>query len=235
MASKEKRKYINFVTPAGVAIWPRVNTPDTKFNPDGAYSARLAFAPTAIQEFIDKYTETLDEFEVTKRAELAETAKGTDKKKAKAAAESLKNLTRVEIGKPEIGDDGEETGRILINFKLNAKYTNKDTGKTTLYVPKLFDSKGKATTVAVWGGSVLKIAGTVNPYFSAKDDEIGVSFRLSGVKIIKLVTKGGQTADTMGLGGGEEGGWEDEGGGFEDDAAPADVPADQKPAKGADF
>lgn len=235
MASKEKRKYINFVTPAGVAIWPRVNKPDTKFNPDGAYSARLAFAPDVIQEFIDKYTETLDEFEVTKRAELAATAKGTDKKKAKAAAESLKNLSRVEIGKPEIGDDGEETGRILINFKLNAKYTNKDTGKTSLYVPKLFDSKGKPTTVDVWGGSVLKIGGTVNPYFSAKDDEIGVSFRLSGVKIIKLVTKGGQTAESMGLGGEEEGGWSDDSeGGFEDEPA-QDVPADAKPAKGADF
>lgn len=226
MASDKKRVYINFVTPAGVAIFPRVNKPDTKFNADGVYSTRMAWAPEVIQEFIDKYTETLDEFENVQREKLL-----ADPKTKKKAA----SLKRVEIGKPEIGDDGEETGRIVINFKLNAKYTNKETGKTTLYVPKLFDSKGKATTVDVWGGSILKIAGTVNCYYTPKDNEVGVSFRLSGVKIIKLVTKGGQTADSMGLGGEEEGGWsDDEAGGFEDEPA-KDVPADQKPAKGADF
>lgn len=234
MASDKKRVYINFVTPAGVAIFPRVNKPDTKFKAEGVYSTRMAFKPEAIEDFIAKYTETLDEFEVTTRAALTEVAEGKDKKKAKAAKDNLVSLSRNEIGKPEVGDDGEETGRIVINFKLNASYTN-EKGETKTFQPKLFDSKGNKTTVDVWGGSVLKIAGTVNPYYSAKDNEIGVSFRLSGVKIIKLVTKGGQTADSMGLGGEEEGGWEDEGGGDFDSTPAQDVPANAKPAKGADF
>lgn len=225
MASKEKRVYINFVTPAGVAIFPKLNKPDTKFNADGAYSVKLAFAPEAIEAFIAKYTETLDEFEkVTAEKLLA------DKKTAKKGA----LLTRVEIGKPELNDDGEETGRTVINFKLNAKYTNKDTGKTTLYTPKLFDAKNKPTTVEIWGGSVLKVAGSVNPYYTPKDNEVGISFRLSGVQVIKLVTKGGMTAETLGFDE-EEGGFEDDSSGGFEDAPAQDVPADAKPAKGADF
>lgn len=225
--AEEKRKYINYITPRGVAIWPRVNKPDTKFNAGGVYSTRLAFDGDSeeLAAFIEKYTLVLDEFEnVTKENLLA------DKKTAKKAT----SLTRVEIGKPEIGDDGEETGRTLINFKLNATFTDKKTGKVSTYVPKIFDSKNKASKAEIWGGSVLKVGGTVNPYYSPKDNEIGISFRMSGVQILKLVTKGGQTAESMGFTEDEDG-YSDEGMGFEDESPATDVPADAKPAKGADF
>jgi hypothetical protein len=227
MAS-EKRKYINYVSPAGVAIFPRVNKPDTKFNKAGVYSAKLKFKSddAALLAFIAKYTETLDEFEVATKEKLA-----ADKKTAKRAA----SLSRVEIGKPEMDDNDDETGYTVINFKLNASYTDEKSGKTTTYVPKLFDAKNKATTVSVWGGSILKIAGTVNPYYVAKDNEIGISFRMSGVQILKLVTGNGQSAERMGFTE-EEGGFEDtDGSGFKDETPAQDVPADAKPAKGADF
>ena len=220
----EKRKYINYVTPAGVAIFPRLNKPDTKFNKAGVYSTKLKFKSddAALIAFIAKYTKTLDEFEnITCEKLLA------DKKTAKKAS----SLERVEIGKPETDDNGDETGYTLINFKLNASYTDEKSGKTTTYSPKLFDAKNKATTVAVWGGSTLKVAGTVNPYYTPKDNQVGISFRLSGVQVINLVSGGGQTAEAMGFA--SEEGYED-GGGFEDAPIEAST-SDEKTAKGADF
>lgn len=220
----EKRKYINYVSPAGIAIWPRVNKPDTKFNKEGVYSVRLRFRSddAAVLAFIAKYTETLDAFEETTKAKLLD-----DPKTAKKASK----MSRVEIGKPEVNDNDEETGHTIINFKLNASFTN-EKGEVTKYQPKLFDAKNKATTASVWGGSTLKVAGTVNPYYTAKDNQVGISFRMSGVQILKLVSGTGQSADGLGFTE-QEGGFEDSGG-FEDAPAPV-ASADSKPEKGADF
>ena len=38
-----KKKFVQYVSPAGTAIYPWLNTPDTKFNADGEYSVKLSF------------------------------------------------------------------------------------------------------------------------------------------------------------------------------------------------
>src|SRR5574343_431228 len=38
----EKKEIVRIVTPKGDAIYPRLFTPDTKFNPDGDYKVTLA-------------------------------------------------------------------------------------------------------------------------------------------------------------------------------------------------
>lgn len=49
----EKVTFQNHVTPSGIAVYPRLNRPDTKFNADGVYSVKLLFDKNAVKQISD--------------------------------------------------------------------------------------------------------------------------------------------------------------------------------------
>jgi hypothetical protein len=106
-------------------------------------------------------------------------------------------------------DEGNETDDVAINFKMNATRIDKKTEKVIKMRPRFFDSQGEAikdeNVPQIWGGSILKVSAQLNPFYTDKAGA-GVSLRLSGVQIIKLVTGGGSTrAEDHGFGAEEDG------------------------------
>jgi hypothetical protein len=98
-------------------------------------------------------------------------------------------------------DEGNETGEVAFTFKRKASGVNKKTGKPWVAKVPLYDAAGKPvdrTKVQVWGGSEIKVAFELNPFYT---DLVGagVSLRLVGVQIIKLVSGGERTAESMGF------------------------------------
>ncbi|WP_408953204.1 hypothetical protein [Lysobacter sp. Hz 25] len=210
---KQARK--RYVSPKGTAIWPRLNQPDTKFDADGVYSAKLAFDgdDDAANKLIADLTAVRED---AFKQYLSENPKF--KKVAK----------QVDFFSAELDDDGEETGRTLMNFKMKAKVTAKKTGKVYVMKPTILNAKKVIlkNPPNIGGGSKLKVSFEVMPYFNAKDKEFGLSLRLVAVQIIELVEFGGGAAaandfdDEDGFDGGD--GAEESGDDSDDDSESGD-------------
>ena len=205
MAKKTDRLELKVVTPKGVAIYPKLNTPDTKFDAAGVYETKLKFDPAAEDGVLGKTSATWaqikeavdaqqEEFLKQKKAELA---KGDGKAKNKA-----KTIESIAWGEePDYNDEGEETGLIVIKAKLKASGTGKDK-KPWSRRPVLFDAKNKkmSAEIQVWGGSELKVAGKIVPYYNAKDNVVGSTMYLEAVQVIDLVSGQGRDAGAFGFG-----------------------------------
>lgn len=215
MAKKSDRPSFNMITPKGVAIYPKLDKPDTKFDADGVYEVKLKFDPTATDgvigktsatwaEIVEKAEAIRDEFLATTKADLQS---GDGKAKAKA-----KSISALDFGaEPDVDDDGNETGMIVVKVKMKASGVSKKDGKPWTRKPTLFDAKGKplpANAPPIWGGSTLKAAAEVVPYYTAKDNVVGITLRLNAVQVIELVSGQGRTASAFGFG--EEDGYEAE-------------------------
>lgn len=193
--AKAKTRAPRFVTDTGIAVYPYLIEPDTQFNADGEYKVKLRLSPdskvydekrkalTDIQSFIDEKMEA-----------ALEKAQQENKGKIK------------EADAPYTID--EETGEVLVNFKLKAKGQTRD-GKEFEQKPALFDAKGKPFDgEALWGGSRIKVSFEVVPFYT-KLIGAGVTLRLKAVQVIELKAGGsGGNADSYGFG--EEEGYEAE-------------------------
>lgn len=182
-----KAKNPRYTTPAGIAQYPYLNKPDTKFNPDGEYKCKLEIPADQAQDIVT----FLDE---QHEAALAKAKKENPGKKIKEGNQPY-----------EVND---ENGKVTVSFKLKAKVTPKN-GEPFEQRPAIFDSKGKPLQDAkIGGGSKVKIAYEVTPYYTAIAGA-GVSLRLKAVQVIDLVEfSGGASADAYGFG--EEEGYEAE-------------------------
>lgn len=184
---------IKYVTPAGVAVYPRLNEPDTKYKKEGEYSVKLRFKPSELPaEWLAQFEALLDESFEQKKAELIEKKHG-----AKA-----KSLTRRDVVQEEMDrETGEPTGYVTINCKMKASGISK-AGKPWSRKPVLFDAARNTLdpAPAVWGGSVLKVAGEAMTYYAPNDNIVGVTFYLNAVQVLKLVTGGGGDASSFGFG-----------------------------------
>jgi hypothetical protein len=198
---KDQKPQVKFITPKGVAIYPKLNKPDTKFKAEGEYSVKLRLSPDAIPaETVEEIQALLDAFAVETKAGLKQ-----------AAAKALKVLTLAEQGlKPEVNDDGDETGYIILKAGMKASGKSKKDGKEWTRAPVIFDAKGtKLKPVPpIWGGSELKLAVIAAPYYAANDKTCGITFYLDAVQVIKLVNSSDK--DAAGFGFGEEEGFEGE-------------------------
>lgn len=183
-----KQKLPRYVSPAGTAQYPYLNKPDTKFNPDGEYKVKLEI-PAGAEA--DKIATFLDE-QLEAAIERAKKENPGKKIKTGDAPYSM----------------NDETGAVVVNFKLKAKVTPKN-GDPFEQRPAVFDAKGKPLKdVNVGGGSTLKIAYEVIPFYTAMVGA-GISLRLKAAQVINLVEfSGGAGADAYGFG--EEEGYEAE-------------------------
>lgn len=186
MATKPKLQ--RYTTPAGIAQYPYLSKPDTKFNPDGEYKISLeipADEAQAITAFLDEQL----------AVSIATAKKENAGKKIK------------EGDAPYSVND--ETGAVSVRFKLKAKVTPKN-GDAFEQKPAIFDAKGKPIMgdAKVGGGSKVKVAYELVPYYTAIAGA-GISLRLKAVQVIDLKEfSGGASADAFGFG--KEDGYEAE-------------------------
>ena len=217
-----KPKFITVTTPVGTAIYPKLNTPDTKFKALGEYSVKLKLTAEEAQPIIDKYEAAVAAYFEEVKAELM---KGDGKDKAKAKA--LK-LAADKPYKPEFDDEGEETGNVVFNFKMPARIA-RDGKEDIVLAPDVFDAQGKklAKVPEVWGGSRLRVSGQLRPFNAPIG--VGVSLRLAAVQIIELRSGGARDASGYGFGAEE--------GGFSADEAQPETPfsGDDAPSDNEDF
>jgi hypothetical protein len=195
----EKRKSLTkFITPKGVAVYPRLNTPDTKFKTEGEYSAKIRLSEEDAAPLIAKIEEAIAETYKAEQDRLIAAGKKAAAKTLKYADKPYKNV---------LDGEGEETGEVEFNIKMKAQYTKKD-GTVVKLEPKLFDAATPPNplpkSTQIWGGSLIKVAGEFNPFATAIG--VGMSLRLSAVQVIKLVSGGsGGDASSYGFGGEEDG------------------------------
>lgn len=198
MTETKKPKMPVQYTPKGVAVFPRLNAPDYKFNPEGKYSLKLRLPKEEAESFLAKYQSIADEG----FAQVLADTKGKKDKKGKTVIPQNDGLPfTIETEKKS----GRETGFILIPFGMKAKFKDKITKEEKTLKPVIVDSKGNAANVQIGGGSVLKVAFKPSFYYNDATQKAGVTFYLVGVQVVKLVQFGGELAF-----GAEEGGFEAE-------------------------
>lgn len=192
MAEKKKNNNVRITTPKGVAQYPHLTTPDTKFDADGVYSVKLALGADTGEKLAQQIESEID--------------------KSVAAAKEEKKGTRVKRADAPYQYD-EEKNEYVFNFKLKAKGKTKS-GEEFTQKPVIFDAKGKPVEKAlkIGGGTVMKVSAEIVPFFTALVGA-GVTLRLRAVQVIELHEFGGSRNA-------EDFGFEEEEGFSDDDDAP---------------
>ena len=176
-----KNQYEKMVSPAGIAVWPYLNSPDTKFDNGGAgeYKVSVKLTEAAAQPVIDKLQKILDQYQAE---EISQNPK-------------VKQFTpRLPI-EEEVDDQGNLTGNWLLKVKQKAQITTAN-GIVDMKVA-LFDAKRRPTNAEIGGGSTLKVATTIVPYTMPSNKAVGISLRLNAVQVINLVEGGSEGDGSM--------------------------------------
>lgn len=182
------------VTPIGIAVWPHLHAPDTKFDANGVFTTKLKLEGAEAENLKAAIDAAID-------ASVKDRQAKDPKKKIKRADAPYK---------AETDDDGNETGATLFQFKMNHKGKRKD-GTEFTQKPFIFDAK-KAEIVGkrIGGGSKIRVSYELSPFMNYTPTiGQGVSLRLKAVQVIELREFSGDAAS---FGFDEvEGGYEGEG------------------------
>ena len=178
--SKYANEQIN--TPAGVAVYPRLNEPDYKFDPAGQFSVTVRVGAEEGQKLKDKLDAKLDAWHAQQKKERRKP-----------------QLKRADLTiKPACDDDGNETGELDFKFTMKHNVTTQ-TGKSWIQRPKLYDSQGKGFTGAtIGGGSKIVVNFVPAPYFTPTMG-CGLKMRLNAVQVIDLVEYQKMGAESLGF------------------------------------
>jgi len=177
-------------TPKGIAVYPRLTSPDTQYDPDGTYHVKMKFdsdlpAVQALMKKIDAWYDEAFEEAVTKSVE-DETFK-TEAVARKKVKRGDKPYVYVE------DEEGDDTNEIIINFKMKAQAKNRKTGEMFPLNPKLYGAGNvllkKDEIPLIYSGSELKVGYTPVKWYT-KQLGASVKLRLEGAKIITLVSGG---------------------------------------------
>jgi hypothetical protein len=190
--AEEKVERIKVVTPVGIASFPWLTTPSTKFNPDGQYQTKL-ICP-ADDPVVKKFMADMDK--------LVEATYN----KAHAALKTKKQKDEHKKGFPymlEETDDGELTGNVIISARQNASFISKkgkNAGEKVDTFLNFFDAAMQPidNPKPIFSGSKLRLSCEANLYENKKGTS-GVALRLKAVQIIDLCTGGGRTAEEYGF------------------------------------
>ncbi len=186
-----KIKNPRFTTPRGTAVFPRLNEPDYKFDSAGMFTCKLAFDPED-----DAVIKLKNELEELRDAEFKKFISENPKKKSFKVAD---------VFSEELDEDGDPTGRILLNLKMKHKVTSKKNQKTYEFYPEIFDGNNVKINNPphIGGGSILR--GSFEAFGAGVDSSktYHLSLRLLGVKILTL-KEGGRDASAFGFGDDED-------------------------------
>lgn len=199
MSDNRKNEKITGVTPAGTAVWPKLVTPETKFNPDGDYSVKLRLPEG---DPADRLIARIDEVRRLAYDTAVEEAPNP------AAAKKIK-MADPSYSKELDKETGEETGNWLFNFKMKASGISKKSGKKWERKPAIFDTKGTPITsftdnADIWNGTELKVAYELRPFYVPAVGA-GCSMALNAVQILNLVSGNAASAEDFGFDTDEEG------------------------------
>lgn len=157
-----KQNIVRITSPTGIAVYPKIEKPDTKFNADGVYSVDLDLTGKDADDLVAKLTKIAD-------ADYANECKAKGKKALKRAEMPWKQT---------------EDGKTRFKFKLKAKGGTGE--KQWDQKPALFDAKGNpVANLNVGSGSTIKVAFDCAPYFTAMVGH-GISLRLRAVQVLEL-------------------------------------------------
>jgi hypothetical protein len=169
-------------TPTGTAVYPRIDTPDTKFNDDGVYSCKLHVSEADFNAFTTTVTT------IVEREYQAEcTTKG--KKLKKSASNPIR-----------ITPDGD--------FEIYAKQVAQrqtKKGLLTFTIP-VFDSKGSKlpASPAIGSGSTLKLSVEVYTWYTDLQG-FGYTLRLKAVQLLELLEYNNGSSSSFGFSAEEDG------------------------------
>lgn len=179
-------------TPRGVFVFPRLTgEADTKFDAAGIYSVKLRLDA-------DKAAPLIEKIDAEMQAAF---------EKAKKEAGSPMKAKKVKLADAPYTEEDE--GTFLFNFKMKHKVEPKK-GKPFTQKPAVVDGALKpiADTVRIGGGSEGKVSYELIPFYQVLTGA-GVSLRLIGAQVLKLVEFGGRSGESMGFEA-EEDGWDGE-------------------------
>mgnify|MGYP003632551199 FL=1 len=158
-------------TETGVALYPWLTKPDTKYSEEGEYKVNLILSKE-------------------NAAPIIKTIVGVFEDNYKEQLKIQKKETLVKASPPfseELDDNGKPTGSIIFKFKSKAAYK-----------PAIFDAQGNTLIdPPIWGGSEVKVNAVLYPYFSPMNGA-GVSLKIRAVQVIKLV-EGSEGAGRFGF------------------------------------
>lgn len=175
------------VTPKGIAVFPKLSEPDTKFKPEGEYTikVKLPLNDQETQDLIGKLKTAFD----AAPAEMA-------RRDSKLVGKKLKRANL-----PYVID--EEEGTVTVTAKMKASGGGGTTGKKPwTRTPNVFDALKRRLDmkeVRVGGGSIVRVCFEPSAYFTAAVG-CGVTLRLEAVQVIEVKTFGGGNAESFGFG-----------------------------------
>lgn len=177
MSKPARKRYVRIVTPVGVAVYPHLLKPDTKFDAAGVFSTKLKLTRADAADLIETLTKIRDE--------------------AFAEVDPIKRkkLTLADVYEEDLDDEGNETGFVIIKAKMKHTVTKKD-GETFTQSPRLFDADNNVASPAdfpngLWGGSKLAMECEVVPFEMAQSKQFGITLRLRAVQVVEVVEGGG--------------------------------------------
>lgn len=184
----DKKKTPKITSPKGIAVYPKLTKPDTKFKAEGEYSIKLKLPQDIADALVSKLTPILEDF------------KKTEKFQTTAKKVGVKKVKQLDWYKELNDDEGNATGEVEMSFKAKASGKKKDGSEWKRGPIAVFDAKGTPLkNVQVWGGSEVKVSFTPMPWINPKG-EYGVKLGLEGVQVLKLVSGGERSASDFGFG-----------------------------------
>lgn len=156
-------------SPVGVACFPKLTSPDETY---GGYSVALVLDP--------------------KKPEVAAFLKTIKDAHAQAVAVAKKSVPTVKACslpiQPDTDRDKNPTGLVRVRFK--AQETIKVNGVEKDNAPRLVDRDAKplAKGLDVNGGSTIRCSGVLHQFYKPGTGA-GVTFRLYGVQVLKLIER----------------------------------------------
>jgi hypothetical protein len=221
---KKRNEYPVIITPRGEVAWAQLNEPDYEYKKEtGEFHVRIRPDTDDPQYavMVEKAEAVRDEFYDETVEKLTREKKGA----------LLKKLHKRDVVQEEIDrESGDPTGAMIMRAGEAYHITIKNgpkAGKEFFKVPDFFDARGARlkNPPKIGSGSILKLGVRLMPYLANDDGEVGISYKLEGVQIIKLVSGGQRSASDYGFGeepdgdsiedGEDTGGFSDEGNGFE--------------------
>lgn len=188
MAKQPPRpRYPQITTPVGVARYPFLLRPHTRFDPDGEYRVTLILPRDEAQELIAAIDEAL-------KASLE-----------KAIADNPAKANKVRPANPPYApvtnEAGDDTGLVQFNFKAKAKIKPRNGAPPFHIKLAVFDAKGQTVpdTIRLGSGARMRICAELTPYFTELVGA-GVKLRLKAAQIVDLVEYVGPSASQFGFG-----------------------------------
>jgi len=175
-AMSEKRQQMN--TPIGVAVYPRLNEPDYKFQPAGEFSVNVRLTEKDARPLITALDEMLDKW----HTEESKTRRKPNLKKAPLPV------------KPAVDDDGNETDDWDFKFKMKHNVTTQS-GKSWTQRPKLYDSELQGYNGGIIGGGSRIAVNFVPATYYTPALGCGITLRLNAVQVVELVEWENKSAD----------------------------------------